>query len=132
MTVSAMLAYVDEMKPNGVETSTKKKWLADVEAMVYEEILLTHVHEEGLEFDGFDSDNDELTLKPPHEDVYRFYLESQIDLVNMELAKYNNSKALFNSAWLNASSAYNRTHTPLGAKHIDFGRRRPAWDIFRN
>ena len=53
-----------------------------------------------------------LLVPEPYSELYRWYLEMQIDLVNMELAKHNNSLMLFENAWREYAGMYHRTHLP--------------------
>lgn len=120
-----MIAMIDRLKPNGVDYEDKLRWLHDCEMRVYREMVLTHENPDGITVErGCDGWGTELILPSPHTDVYRFYVEAQIDLANMELNKYENSKTLFNSAWYNAANWYNATHMPVGPAYINLGRRR--------
>ena len=54
-----------------------------------------------------------LVPEPYAMDVYNYFLQSQIDKENMETAKYNQSAALYNSAYQSFTNYYNRTHRPI-------------------
>ena len=79
-------------------------------------------HHHGGGFRGYDLTtprDTELLAEEPYTDVYIYYLMAQIDLGNAEIAKYNNDKALYNSAYLTYSDYYTRTHKPLSSiKHF--------------
>ena len=70
-------------------------------------------------------DTDTKLIAPhPYDEVYVLYLQSQIDLGNMEIAKYNNAKALFNQAYITYTDHYNRTHMPKQVSGFIFTQRR--------
>jgi hypothetical protein len=55
----------------------------------------------------------ELIAQPPYDRLYVMYLFSQIDFHNAEIARYNNSLAMFGASYQDFSAWYNRTHMPL-------------------
>lgn len=70
-------------------------------------------------FTGYDADtpgDTELLVPAPYDELYLWWLSAQIDYHNAELAKYNNSIALFNTGYSVYAELYNREHMPLGAK----------------
>ena len=69
--------------------------------------------------DGYgEADPDTVLLVPyPYdEDIYNYFLQSQIDKENGEMAKYNQSVVLYNNAYQTFWNWYNRTHVPLPAE----------------
>lgn len=124
MTLEACINMVDGLKPNRFTKAQKVQWLSEIDGEIAREVLLTHedIPQGAEDFSGYDPDTDDDTelLAPfPHDMLYRWYLESQIDLYNAELGKYNNSRELFNNAYLTYRNAYNRAHMPLSkATHI--------------
>jgi hypothetical protein len=58
----------------------------------------------------------ELLIPHPYDEVYIRWLESQIDYANGEYGKYNNSMAMYNTAYVAFQNYYNRTHMPIGKK----------------
>ena len=118
MTIAEALNLVDELKPNNVDRERKIGWLSDLDMRVFGDVFVRHEQDEKNPeaFSGYTAetdDNTELLIREPHCEVYRWFLEMQIDLANMELAKYNNSMALFLSAWKDFAGMYHRTHMPL-------------------
>ncbi len=117
MTVAEAIALVDGLKPNKFSQADKVKWLSDIDGLIVRELIDTH-EDSPLEYDfeGYRATpggmREELIAPYPYDILYRWYLESQIDLGNMEIAKYNNSKTLFNNAYLTYTDYYNRTHMP--------------------
>lgn len=116
ITIGEVIALVDSLKPNTRTPEEKKLWLSNLDVMVFEDIVSTHEDASLTSFDGYTEDTAEDTplLIPRHygAEIYRFYLEMQIDLANAEYNKYNASAALFQSAYENYEKSYNRSHMP--------------------
>lgn len=109
----------DRMRPNQFDFATKVKWLSKLDGMIYRETMLTHEGNTVESFSGYDSADPETVLLVPYpydEDIYNFFLQSQIDAENGEMAKYNQSVTLYNNASKLFQDWYNRTHMPLPAK----------------
>lgn len=123
MTPQQIISIVDELTPNKYSTDRKLAWLTQIDGQVYYELIATHSDGESItkpEYTTSNSNTAEMLIPKPYcDDVYRYYLESQIDLANAELGKYNNSIALFNNAYLTFSCYHNRTHLPLQKNKIE-------------
>lgn len=59
------------------------------------------------------SEQTELLIPAPYDEVYIHYLAAQIDRINQEMEKYNNDITLFNSTYLEFAAYYNRNHMHL-------------------
>lgn len=116
MTVGECIAQVDKLKPNKFSIADKVRWLSDIDGMICRELIDTHEDSPLTgEFTGYEEgvDDETVLIAPfPYDQLYRWYLESQIDLGNAEITKYNNSKTLYNTAYLTFTDWYNRTHLP--------------------
>jgi len=116
MTIQEAIDELDALKPNSYTAAQKIKWLSDIDLLAYNEILSTHEDAPETAFTGYASVADTATrllIPAPYTDVYRWYLESRVDLANAETGKYNNSITLFNNAYLTFTDRYNREHAPL-------------------
>lgn len=117
ITIGEVLSLVDSIKPNTRTAEEKILWLNNIDRMVYEEIIKAHEGFENVEFDGYDENTPQTQtlLIPKHygADIYRFFIETQIDLANAEYSKYNTSMQLFQMAYNNYAQAYTREHMPL-------------------
>lgn len=117
MKIDEVLERIDGLKPNTFGDAEKIEWLARLDARIHGEILMTHEHEPGEEeFTPYPADVDretELLVEYPYDSLYVYYLESQIDYYSGEMAKYNNSAAMFNSAYAEYANHINRTKMPL-------------------
>lgn len=117
MTIEKVIGLVDDLKPNQLTEEQKIQWLSQLDYRIFREILLKHEKDPAMpeEFSGYDADTaggTELLAPPPYDEIYRWYLEMQIDLANMELEKYNNSAALYNNAWGEFARMWHREHMP--------------------
>lgn len=122
MTIIELITDVDALKPNGYEQPYKVQWLSQLDSRVKQDIIDTHEGGEDVVFNGYNDDtpiDTELLIPHPYDEVYRFWLEAQIDYANGEYTKYNNSMAMFNTAYSAFERYYNRTHMPKG-KELKF------------
>lgn len=118
MTVSEAIALVDKLKPNHYTTAQKVGWLNDLDGMLFDDVVLTHQRDEAVPdafvpYDAAGDLQDVLIAPHPYDSIYRFWLESQIDLENAELVKYNQDAALYNQALDNFGAWYNRNYRPI-------------------
>jgi len=130
MTVIEVIGLVDRSRPNRFTAAEKFRWLSDIDGLICRELMDTHEDSPRVgPFLGYTEGVDENTvlLAPfPYDALYRWYLESQIDLHNMEITKYNNSRSLFNNAYLTYTDWYNRTHMPKQVSGFRFTEGRKA------
>lgn len=118
-TISSVIAQVDALKPNQYTALQKIQWLSECDSMVFSEVITKHVPcgcapEKFIPYDEHTDPATTLLVRPPHDVIYRHYLTAQIDLANQELLRYNNSSAMFNTAYQAFRAWYTRTHLPLG------------------
>ena len=119
MKILEAITKIDTLKPNSYSQAEKIKWLSTLDGVIKKEIIDTHEGGEGIVFNGYDDDTSldtELLVPSPYCDIYIRYLEAQIDYANAEYGKYNNSMAMYNSAYSTFERYYNRTHMPIGKK----------------
>jgi hypothetical protein len=117
MTIIEAINKVDAIKINTYTHDEKVGWLSTLDGIIYNEIIRTHEGADSVKFNGYDADTPlgtELLAPAPYDEVYIRYLQAQIDEANGELGKYQNSMALFNTAYSNLERYYNRTHMPIG------------------
>lgn len=116
MTVKQAIDFVDKLKPNQYEESVKIGWLSKLDGMIFEEVFLTHADSPAESFSGYtsaDKNKKMLVPYPYDEDIYNYFLQSQIDKENAETNKYNQSHALYNNAYKAFCDWYYRKHRPL-------------------
>lgn len=119
MTLIEAINRIDNLKQNGYSREEKIGWLSTLDGIIKEQIIDTHEGGENAEFSGYDKNtpaDTKLIVPAPYDDMYIFYLESKIDYANNEISRYNNSNAMFTSAFSEFQRAYNRTHMPKRTK----------------
>ena len=120
MNIQEALDLADQMKPNMMSRQVKIAFLQELDQLIYKEILLKHVHtpeEEVLpEYESDDTGSTELLVPDPYgTEMYMAWLMSKIDLLNQEIDKYNNDRAMFENAYDTMSDWWTRTRMPLQA-----------------
>lgn len=118
MTIAALLAKVDRLKPNQIAEADKLAWLSNLDLLIFTTLFQTHASDDTTptEFTGYDDSTDkdttELLVAAPYDELYLYCLYMEIDRTNMENTKYNNSTSSFNTAYDKYAAYYNRTHLP--------------------
>ncbi len=124
ITIGEVIALVDEFKPNTRTPAEKIKWLNDLDFTVKTDIIDTHEGGENYPFDGYNEDTPlETPLLIPAQfgrDIYRFYLETQIDYVNKEYNSYNAAAAVYDSHYQSFALYWHNHHKPLQKNNIHF------------
>ncbi len=116
MTIGEAISYIDELKPNQYTSTMKRGWLSRLDNTIYENIYKTHEGNTYESFSGYTDDTEdttELLVPEPYTEIYRYWLESQIDYANQEISKYNNSSAMYNNVYTEFSNYYNSKHMPV-------------------
>ncbi len=127
MTLEQAIFLTDELKPNQIDRARKIEWLSRLDQQIYCDLIQRHEHAEEAdgkmpEYTQETPPDTELLAKAPYDEIYRFCLETHMDLVNQEYGKYNNSAALFSEAWGRLARAYHRDHRPRTQEggHLSF------------
>lgn len=119
MTIHQAIVRLDALKYNTYTDAEKRAWLTYLDGDVYENILKIHEPQPQESFTGYDESTPgetQLLVPAPFDDMYLYFLEAMIDYNSGELARFNNSNALYRSRWVDFSRHYNRTHLPVGQK----------------
>lgn len=119
MTILDAISRTDSFTPNLIDLSEKLRWLSTLDGLIRTEIIDTHEGGDQKPFTGYDRNTDmqtELIVCAPYDSLYLYWLESQIHYANTEHEKYNNSIAMFNTAYSAYERYYNRTHIPKTVK----------------
>ena len=126
MTIEQAIDICDRQKPNGYTAEDKIHWLSKLDQMIFDEIVSRH--EGGPDhFDGYREDADgetQLMADDAYADMYVKWLFAQIDFANAEIARYNNSMAMFNALYDGFAKSYTRRHMPRQTAYIDVKVRR--------
>ena len=120
MTIKELIDKVARLKPHAYATDEIIGWLTRLEGRIFADIILTHDNPENINFTGYDSGMDEaeqeattLIVREPHDNLYLYYIMSQIDLHNLEYDKYNNSVQQFNTAYKDFDLFWHRNRRPV-------------------
>ena len=117
MKINDVIAEVRSLCRGRYEDAQLMKWLSDVDALIYKEIIKTHEGAPDGEFVPYTDGESELIVPYVYGELYRLYLQAQIYLSNGEINDYNNSAALYAAARSKYANWYNRTHMPNQPKH---------------
>ena len=117
MTIKECIDAVDNIKPNQYSVKEKVQWLSFIDEIILNDVLRTHEGYDGRydNFEGYSEDrlSETLIVRSPYDRLYTAYLKMKIDGENGEMAKYNNSAAMFNAYMMEFRKHYNKTHMPL-------------------
>ena len=106
ITPAQVLEQVDALTPNQYARAEKLRWLAQAEGFVLREIRRETGALPAL------ADDTPLTVAPPYDELYRYYVEAQIHYANGEMNRYNNACTAWNNALLTYRDCYCRSHLP--------------------
>lgn len=112
LTVGQVLLQVDALLPNQYTAEEKRRWLKQAEGFVTEEVIKAHEGGENCRLPEAWSDDTELLVGAPYDELYRYYVEAQIHYANGEMSRYNNACAAWNNALLTYRDCYCRSHMP--------------------
>ena len=117
MTIQAALDMADQLKPNMMQRAAKIGFLNEIDNLIHREIIMRHEHTAAEETaPEYDNDTDaatELLIAAPYDMLYVYWIMSKIDILNQEMDKYNNDRALFENAYQMAADWINRTRMPI-------------------
>lgn len=119
MTILEAIRRVDALRHNTFSQEEKIGWLAQVDALVTEELVRTHEEPNSEPFRVYDEQtplDQELLVPPPYDELYLHYLSAQMDYHNAEHDRYNRSMGMYQAVWSAFTNFYNRTHRPLGQR----------------
>lgn len=126
MKVQTAIEKADEMRAgNASSTETKIGWLNELDHIIYNDVILRHVHplvskwwikdDQGIHFRPFEdyteSDGEkELIAEDPYAVLYVYWLMAKIDLQAHDYDEYNMSNQLFENALDRFKKWYHRNH----------------------
>lgn len=112
MTVIEAIRRTDELYPNVIPFSQKAYLLEQLDNRVFNEILVKYDDIDCSFESGYQENQDaQLVIKAPFEEIYIKYLVMQLDIINSDITRYQNSYALFNTMYLDYIRYINRNHT---------------------
>lgn len=96
MTLKECKEFVEKIKPHAFDEDTVTEWINEVDGYVQSEIMLLNTPLNLTRYNWEEHKDTELMVKPPHDKIYRDYLEAKIDYSNGEYNKAENSFAMYN------------------------------------
>lgn len=114
MTINEAIAVFDAEVPNQYSRTEKIKWLDACDRDIYENIILPRQGAEMINFNGYCDDSvgdTQLLVLEPYTDIYRFWLEAQVDFSNREHSAFNNAMTMYAQYYSNFTNAYFRKHS---------------------
>lgn len=112
MTIIEAINKADDMKPNVYDQVTKIGWLSQLDWQVKKRMDSCRGTDTSFFF-GYDGDTSletELLAPAPYDQMYLRWLESQIDLRNGEIERFNVSISLYNTEFQAFADDYSRNH----------------------
>ena len=116
-TIGEVLSYFDNQVPNQYSDEEKIRWLNEIEAQIYNDIIKTHKDADKIAFNGYTADTDintQMIVPLEYSELYRFWLEKSVHYANGEIDRMNNAMTMFQNYYDNFYAAYNRAHRPIG------------------
>lgn len=111
MTLREAIDRTDRLTQNDFSEEVKRRWIEQLDGRIARELP----HRPPTDLPAYDDATCLLVPEPYAEPVYHSFLTAQFERENGETARYNQSAALFESAYQEFASWYNRTHPPLCA-----------------
>ena len=113
MTLKECIDFVNTVKPDhAFPEAILTEWINDVEGYVQTEIFCFDPTTNLTRYNWDDNKNTELLVKPPHDEIYRYYLYAMIDFHNGEYDKAQNSFALYNEKLATFNNWFIETYHP--------------------
>ena len=116
MTIREAIDKLDSLVINTYTQADKIEWLSRLETEIKQEIIDTHESSKRFVFSGYDEDTSEdteLIVPAPYDDVYLKWMEAQIHYYNGENNKFNSAMMMYRAALDAFASYYHRYHMPL-------------------
>lgn len=115
MTVKEAIDRADAARANTVSPDKKIEWLNQIDRQIFDDVFKTHESPPEEPFTPYTKSNMSAVLLVPdlYAELYEYYICMQIDLMNAEMLKYQNSAALYNNTVQAFYNWYNRTHMPI-------------------
>ena len=117
MKLKQVIDLVDGIEPNAYTNEVKTAWMNEVEGMVQTDVMLRAI-EDIDQYTWTDDQQTVLLVKPPHDKLYRFYLQAMIQFANGEYDRYSNTMTVFNGAYGEFVRWFSRTVYPAGREAV--------------
>ena len=122
MTIRQAIDQLQATKPCGYDEAFMVRWLSRCEALLDQQVLKRY-DKASTGFIEFDENTDmdtELIAQEPHDALYLYFLEAQVNYADGDIAQYNNSMTMFNSELELFRREIQRRYRPLRKKRFFF------------
>ncbi len=98
MTLKECIDFIDGIEPNDYSNDQKTAWVSELEGMLHTDVFLRPAR--GFSPLVYEDDKYRtLSVRPPHDKMYRDYLQARIHYANGEYDRYEVSAAVYNAEW---------------------------------
>lgn len=111
MKVIDVISYVDKVCHNQIDQNVKIKYLEALDQQIKRALFDTHEDAPDISIQEY-TESTELLVSEVFAELYYFYLESKIQLLLGQMARYQNMAVLYDAAYAAFAVDYNRTHKP--------------------
>lgn len=109
MTIGQMIDKADKVATNAFSRESKLDWLAELDGKIALDVMLMSIGDvRGMRF----SEETELLVGFPHENMYILWLSAQIHLMNEDYERYQNVMEAYNASYNNFVNWFLRTYEP--------------------
>lgn len=109
-TLQQVITRADEDKTNAYDEVKKTLWINTINKLIHTEVKKSR--EEYQELTYPDSQDVDLIVPTPYDNVYDYYIYAMIDLLNTDFASYNNYMQVYNTAYNEYAKHYLRNNMP--------------------
>lgn len=117
MTIFEAIERAEKIFPSNQFTKSDKiKWLNSIDTQIKQELIDIREDADKVIFNGYTddtSDDTELLVGVPYDELYIFYLASQMSLYNGDTRKYNTFLSTYDEKLQEFRNYYNRQHKDI-------------------
>lgn len=115
MTIREAIDLTDSARPNAHPDERKLRWLSRLDRRAWEDVLATHTPAPAP-FDGYGTSTPQdtpLLIPEPYDRLYTLYLAAEMEFLDGEYTRYNNTVSYFNRLFADWANRYHETHLPM-------------------
>lgn len=112
-TIKKIIERVDDLRPNAFSETTKLAWISELDGKIAADVMLMSIDDiRQLEYAYPEGLDKEPLVTYPHQELYVYWLQAQIDYANGEYNKYQNSMEMYNEYYGNFVRWFANTYEP--------------------
>ena len=114
MTIRELIDEIKEIKPNMYSDQQLMRWISQLDGKIAQEVMLQAPLEVRDKYNyKYPDDLEREPMVPfPHDDIYRYWLTTQIDYTDGEYLKYNGNLTMFEFAYNEFTNWFLNTYDP--------------------